>query len=108
MENVHSFHPPQPESIGVLVEHLFRHQTGIVTATLVRIFGIENLDIVEDSVQDALVKALQIWPFHGVRGNPGGWILRTARNRTLDILRRKSNFQSKEKEIAYLQISEEN
>jgi RNA polymerase sigma factor (sigma-70 family) len=107
MENVHSFHPQQQETVDGLVEHLFRHQTGIVTATLIRIFGIEHLDIVEDSVQDALVKALQLWPFHGVPGNPGGWILRTARNRALDILRRKANFQSKEKEIGYLQSSED-
>ena len=93
--------PSDRESVNGLVDHLFRHQAGMVTATLTRIFGIENLDLVEDSVQDSLVKALQRWPFHGVPQNPGGWILRTARNRVLDVLRRKSNFRSKENEIAH-------
>jgi RNA polymerase sigma factor (sigma-70 family) len=101
-ENVHRFQSVPPERVSGLMDHLFRHQTGAVIATLIRIFGIENLDLVEDSVQDALVKALQRWPFHGVPENPGGWILRTARNQALDVLRRKKVFQNKEKEIAHL------
>ncbi len=101
-ENVHVFQPESTRSVSGLVEHLFRHQTGVVTATLIRIFGIEHLDLVEDSVQEALVKALQHWPFHGVPQNPGGWILKAARNQVTDVLRRKTTFKSKEKEISYL------
>jgi RNA polymerase sigma-70 factor (ECF subfamily) len=42
-----------------LVEHLFRHQAGQILATLTHIFGLENLDLAEEVVQEALLQALQ-------------------------------------------------
>jgi RNA polymerase sigma-70 factor (ECF subfamily) len=57
-------------------------------AALIRIFG--DLDIAEDSVQDAFAVALRKWPSDGVPPNPGGWITTTARNRAIDRLRRES------------------
>ena len=40
----------------VLVDHLFRHQSAKIVATLTRVFGSRNLDLAEDVVQDALLK----------------------------------------------------
>jgi len=48
-----------------LVDHLFRHQSAKIVATLTRVFGSRYLDLAEDVVQDALLKALQQWPFKG-------------------------------------------
>ena len=42
-----------------LVEHLFRHQSGRMLAGLARILGMHNLELAEDIVQDALVRALE-------------------------------------------------
>ena len=50
-------------------------------AVLTRIFGIHNLEMAEDVVQEAFLKAMQSWPFHGVPGNPSAWLMQTARNR---------------------------
>lgn len=81
------------------VEHLFRHEAAKMVAILTRIFGVENLTLAEDVVQDTLARALQTWPFHGIPENPSAWIIRAARNRALDVVRREKSFRDKEAEI---------
>jgi RNA polymerase sigma-70 factor (ECF subfamily) len=51
-------------------------------------------------VQEALARALQIWPYYGVPENPSAWIMRVARNLALDQARRETRFRSKQEEIA--------
>jgi RNA polymerase sigma-70 factor (ECF subfamily) len=87
------------QDIHNLVDHLFRQKAGQITAILVKIFGIEYIDLAEDVVQDALIKAIQQWPFSGVPQNPGGWLLQAAKNRALDILRRETTFRAKQPEL---------
>lgn len=70
-----------------------------MVATLTRIFGIEHLQLAEDVVQEALVRALQTWPFYGVPKNPAAWIMRASRNLALDTVRREKNFRDKEPQI---------
>jgi RNA polymerase sigma-70 factor (ECF subfamily) len=86
-------------SIHDLVDHLFRQKSGQITAILVKIFGIDHLDLVEDVVQDALIKAIQQWPFSGVPKNPGGWLMQAAKYRALDILRREATFREKQSQL---------
>lgn len=73
-----------------------------MVAILTRIFGVEHLTLAEDVVQEALGKALQTWPYHGVPPNPSAWILRVARNLALDVVRREKVFRDKEPEITRL------
>src|SRR5262245_5512207 len=91
-----------PGEISEAVEHLFRHESGKMVAILTRIFGIENLNLAEDVVQDALARALQTWPFYGVPKNPSAWIMRVSRNLALDVLRREKVFRDKETQITAL------
>ena len=51
-------------------EHLFRHESGRMVAALTRIFGVHNLALAEDVVQDAFCRALEVWSFRGVPENP--------------------------------------
>jgi RNA polymerase sigma factor (sigma-70 family) len=69
-----------------LAEHLFRHQAGRMTASLTRILGWHALDTAEDVVQEALVAALETWPYRGIPHEPAAWLWRVARNRALDRL----------------------
>ena len=99
----------QPETNGEgaqetsqVVEHLFRHESGKMVAILTRIFGIEHLTLAEDVVQEALVRALQTWPFYGVPKNPAAWIMRSSRNLAMDTVRRQKVFRDKEAEIVRL------
>jgi RNA polymerase sigma factor (sigma-70 family) len=82
-----------------LVDHLFRREAGRMVAVLTRLLGTEHLGLAEDVVQEALIKALRIWPFRGVPDNPGGWLMQVAKNRALDLLRRDINLARKEEEI---------
>ena len=92
----------QPQGVSQLVEHLFRHESAKMVATLTRIFGIEHINLAEDVVQEALSRALQTWPYRGVPDNPSAWIMRASRNLALDVIRREKVFRGKEAEIARL------
>jgi RNA polymerase sigma factor (sigma-70 family) len=58
-------------------------------AVLTRIFGIHNLELVEDTVQETFLKALQVWKFNALPDNPSAWLMQVARNRTIDLIRRQ-------------------
>jgi RNA polymerase sigma-70 factor (ECF subfamily) len=92
----------KPPEVFQVVEHLFRHESGKMVATLTRIFGIEHLTLAEDAVQEALARALQTWPFYGVPNNPAAWIMRASRNLALDVVRRQKVFRDKEPEMIRL------
>src|SRR6266403_899156 len=92
----------EPAGVSQLVEHLFRHESGKMVATLTGIFGIEHLNLAEDVVQEALARALQTWPYRGVPENPAAWIMRASRNLALDVVRRQKTLRAKEAEIARL------
>ncbi len=71
-----------------LVDHLFRHEAGRMVAVLTRIFGMHNLDLAEDVVQEAFIKAVQTWTYNAIPDNPAGWLMQVAKRRAIDILRR--------------------
>jgi RNA polymerase sigma factor (sigma-70 family) len=70
-------------------DHLFRHEAGRMVAALTRVFGLHNLALAEDVVQDAFCRALEVWKLRGVPENPSAWLMKTAKNRALDVLRRE-------------------
>ena len=72
-----------------LDEHLFRRESARMVAALTRIFGVHNLSLAEDVVQDAFCRALEVWKVRGVPDNPSAWLMATAKNRALDVIRRE-------------------
>jgi RNA polymerase sigma-70 factor (ECF subfamily) len=83
-----------------MVDHLFRTRAGQMVAYLTRLFGPAHLELAEEVVQDALMKALQQWPYSGIPANPGGWLFRVARNGALDVLRRDASFAERSGAVA--------
>ena len=71
-----------------------------MVATLTRTLGPRHLALAEDAVQDALMTAMQQWPFRGVPDNPEAWLFQVARNRALDRLRHGKMAADKEPAIA--------
>ena len=71
------------------IERVFRDEYGRSVAVLVRVFG--DIDLAEESVQDAFTVAVQKWPAAGLPPSPAGWIITTARNRAIDRLRRDAS-----------------
>lgn len=70
-----------------LVGDVFRQKYRDMTAALTREFGAANLDLIEDAIQDSMIKALQVWSFGDIPGNPGGWLFVAARRSLIDKLR---------------------
>jgi RNA polymerase sigma factor (sigma-70 family) len=89
-----------------LGDHLFRHEAGRMVAALTRVFGVHNLALAEDVVQDAFCRALEVWKFRGVPENPSAWLMATAKNRALDILRRQRTARTFAPELGRLLQSE--
>jgi RNA polymerase sigma-70 factor, ECF subfamily len=92
--------PCTTAAVPELVEHLFRRQAGRMLATLCRIFGFENLDLAEELVQETMLKALRLWPFHGIPDDPAAWLMRAARNEAIDQLRRRAALKRTAETIA--------
>lgn len=88
------------DRVSVAIDCLFRQESGRLVAALTHVFGIGRLQLAEDVVQEALLRALQTWPFHGIPDQPAGWILSVARNLALDIVRRERRFEEKSAQIA--------
>src|SRR5215470_16505999 len=89
-----------------LDEHLFRRESGRIVATLTRIFGVHNLALAEDVVQDAFLRAMEVWKFRGVPDNPSAWLMATAKNCALDALRRERTARTFAPELGRLLESE--
>jgi RNA polymerase sigma-70 factor (ECF subfamily) len=87
--------PPSQQRISGMVDHLFRERAGQMVAYLTRLLGPEHLQLAEDVVQEALIKALHHWSLSGIPDNPGGWLFQVARNAALDAVRRDSLLQEK-------------
>ena len=89
-----------------LVDHLFRHETGKLTSVLTRIFGVHNLELAEDVVQDTLLEAIEIWNYKGVPEHPVPWLYKVAKNKALNIVNREKYKREYSSEVAHFLKSE--
>jgi RNA polymerase sigma-70 factor (ECF subfamily) len=87
-------------------DHLFRREAGRMVAALTRILGVHNLALAEDVVQDAFCRAFEVWKFRGVPENPSAWLMATAKNRAIDVLRRERTARTFAPELGRLLESE--
>jgi RNA polymerase sigma factor (sigma-70 family) len=77
-------------------DELFREHYGRITAALIRRFGPGQLDLIESAVQEAFLKAIQLWPYKGRPVRPLNWLIRVAYNSALDNL----NYQKRSEVIS--------
>ena len=87
------------------IERVFRAEYGRAVAVLTRVFG--DIDLAEESVQDAFTVAAQRWPEAGLPPSPAGWIITTARNRAIDRLRREATRDARHAEAQLLHAPDE-
>ncbi|MFJ8714885.1 RNA polymerase sigma factor [Streptomyces violaceus] len=88
---------PDPSGTGKAIEAVFRIESPRIIAGVTRV--VRDVGIAEELAQDALVAALEQWPRDGVPDNPGAWLMTTARNRAVDLVRRRENYARKLAEI---------
>jgi len=70
------------------IEQLFRTKYGEVLAALLRRYGTQRFELVEESVQMAFQRAVEKWSPDNLPDNPGGWLYTVARNAFLESVRR--------------------
>ena len=75
--------------VEAMVEAVFREEWGRIIASLIAMTG--DWDLAEECAQDAFTRALQAWDRDGVPERPGAWLTTAARNRAIDVLRRRAN-----------------
>ncbi len=78
-----------------LVDHLFREEAGKMTAILIRLFGLGNAELAEDIVQETFFTAMKKWPLKGVPENPSAWLMKVAKNKALNVVKREQMIQEK-------------
>lgn len=74
-------------------------------AVLTRIFGFQNIEMAEDVMQDAFAQALKTWAYK-MPVNPSAWLMQTAKNKAIDIIRRQ-RYQKKFSEEATILLQSE-
>jgi RNA polymerase sigma-70 factor (ECF subfamily) len=77
-----------------------------VVATLIRVTG--DWDMAEECAQDAFTLALERWPRDGIPRTPGAWLTTVARNRAIDLVRRRTVGEAKLQEVAVLHSADDN
>jgi RNA polymerase sigma-70 factor, ECF subfamily len=80
------------------LDAVFREHWGRVLATLVGALG--DIELAEDAAQEAFAIAAERWPRDGEPANPVGWLISTARNRSIDRIRRQRVLAEKTKLLA--------
>jgi RNA polymerase sigma-70 factor (ECF subfamily) len=85
---------------GAAVDHFFRHEGAKVVAALTAHLGTHRLQLAEDVAQEALLRALQTWSYHGVPDNPAAWLTHVAKNLALNALQREQRWNQKQDGIA--------
>jgi len=84
---------PAASAAEAAVEAVFREEWGRITASLIAMTG--DWDLAEECAQDAFTRALSAWDRDGVPERPGAWLTTAARNRAIDVLRRRANEAAK-------------
>ena len=67
----------------------YRRERARLLAALTRVFGVGNLSLAEDVVQETLAKAFEVWSWQGVPEHHSALLMTSAKNRALDVFRRE-------------------
>lgn len=89
---------PSPVDASTQITRLIREDWGRILSALVSSTG--DFALAEDSLQDAVVSALEAWPKSGMPANPDAWLITVARRKALDRIRRADTVQRKSDELA--------
>ena len=75
------------------IASVYRTEWGRIVATLIRLIG--DFDLAEESAQEAFAAAVNQWQTSGIPDLPRAWIIRTARYKAIDRLRRRTRLTEK-------------
>lgn len=88
-----------------ILERAFREQWGRVVAALIGFLG--DFDLAEEAAQEAFAIAAERWPRDGAPEHPGAWLVRTARNRAIDRIRRDRTLAAKTRLLPVPEVAQD-
>ncbi len=77
-----------------------------MSAILIRIFGFQNVALIEDIIQETFLSAIKTWGIKGTPENPEAWLMLVAKNKIINELNRKKRHAEKNEKIHYEQAEE--
>src|SRR6202453_5257597 len=80
------------------IEAVWKIESTRLIAAIARVT--HDIGIAEELAQDALLTALEVWPEAGIPDNPGAWLMKAAKRRAIDSLRRGRMLVQKHEDIA--------
>lgn len=80
-------------AVDAAIGAVWRIESAKIVAGVARL--VRDIGLAEELAGDALVAALEHWPDAGIPDNPGAWLMRTAKNAALDLLRRDKSYREK-------------
>ena len=89
-----------PQTPAQAIERTVREEWGRILAALVKSLG--DFQLAEDSLQDAVARALEVWGGTGLPDAPAAWLITTARRKAIDRIRKDSRFAARKAELSYL------
>ena len=91
--------------IDATISDLVRLDRGRLLSALIA--SLNSFDLAEEALSDALESALTHWARSGIPDNPQGWLLRVARRKAIDRIRRQARFRERVPELARLAAEDE-
>lgn len=91
---------PPPINFDAAIQKIIREEWGYLISTLYKFLN--DFDLAEDSLQDAVETALSKWRSDGVPKSPKGWLLVAAKRKAIDRVRRDTNFKNKQADYKLL------
>jgi RNA polymerase sigma-70 factor (ECF subfamily) len=79
--------------VAQAIAALYRTEWGRIVAILIRLVG--DFDVAEEAAQEAFTAAVNQWESDGIPDHPRAWIIRTARYKAIDRLRRRTKLTEK-------------
>ncbi|MDZ8225701.1 RNA polymerase sigma factor [Nostoc sp. ChiVER01] len=79
--------------VTIAIASIYRTEWGRIVATLIQLVG--DFDVAEEAAQEAFIAAVNQWQSTGIPDLPRAWIIKTARYKAIDRLRRRTRLTEK-------------
>ncbi len=86
------------QKVSEIAECLYRTESRRIFATLIRLVG--DFDLAEEALHEAFAAAVAQWTRDGVPANPRSWLVSTGRFKAIDVIRRRTRFDTHLAELA--------
>ena len=85
--------PNAKSDVTQAIESVYRSDWGRIVATLIGLVG--DFDVAEEAAQEAFTAAVKQWETAGIPDLPRAWLIKTARFKAIDRLRRRTQLAEK-------------